>query len=170
MVKRFLPIILAGYFLVMIALVLFIHHYWKENTNQPVQPIAFSHQKHAGELGLECSTCHQYADKGPHATVPAVSICMSCHENVATDRLEIQKLTKFWNDKEPIPWIKIHNLPWHVVFTHKRHVKAGVECQTCHGEVQTMQVVRQVRSLKMGWCVSCHRQNNAPTDCLTCHK
>ncbi|GAB4182228.1 MAG: cytochrome c3 family protein [Calditrichia bacterium] len=170
MIKKIWPLLLIGYFIAAMAAVLYIHHYWQENTNAPEQPIAFSHQKHAGELELECTTCHQYADKGMHATVPAMSICMSCHEDVATDKPEIQKLTKFWNDKEPIPWVKIHDVPWHVYFSHKRHVAKGIECQTCHGEVQTMTKVRQVRSLDMGWCVSCHRQNNASTDCLTCHK
>lgn len=168
--KKFWPLIVTGYFLIVIAAILFIRYYWLTNTNAPEQPIAFSHAKHAGELKLPCTKCHVYADKGPQATVPAMSICMDCHKKVATDKPEIQKLTKYWEEKNPIPWIKVHNLPWHVYFSHKRHVKKGIKCQTCHGEVQAMPVVRQVRSLKMGWCVSCHRQNNAPTDCLTCHK
>lgn len=168
--KKFWPLLITGYFFASLLAILFIRYYWQENTNAPVQPIAFSHAKHAGELKLECTKCHIYADKGPQATVPAMSICMSCHNKVAVDKPEIKKLTKYWKEKEPIPWVKVHDLPWHVYFSHKRHVKKGIQCQTCHGEVQAMPVIRQARSLKMGWCVSCHRENNAPTDCLTCHK
>lgn len=99
-----------------------------------------------------------------------MKICADCHLKVATDKPEVKKLMKYWEDKQPVPWNKVHNLPWHVHFTHKRHIKAGIDCSVCHGEVRAMTTARQVRSLEMGWCVNCHREKGAPTDCLVCHK
>lgn len=160
----------AGFFLFLSLIVLGGGYYWYSSKKGPTQPIAFSHNIHAQKLGLGCTFCHIYADKSKHAGVPSLQKCMSCHQFVATDRPEIKKLHKYWNDKEPVPWVKVHTLPPHVNFTHKRHIKANIQCTQCHGYVQTMSVVRRVSSLKMGWCVSCHRTNNAPTDCLTCHK
>jgi len=95
---------------------------------------------------------------------------MECHVKVKTDSPEIQKLTAAWADGRPIEWKRVHSLPWHARFTHKPHIGAGIECTTCHGEVAGMAVMRQARSLEMGWCLNCHRQKSAPTDCLTCHK
>ena len=135
----------------------------------PVQPIAFSHPTHLNKVGLPCTHCHTTADKSPRAGVPAMSICMDCHQNAAADRPEIRKLRGYWDRKEPIPWIKVHILPRHVRFTHKRHFKAGVDCDVCHGDVRAMMPMRQARSLKMGWCVGCHRSKGAPTDCAACH-
>jgi c(7)-type cytochrome triheme protein len=97
---------------------------------------------------------------------------MECHIAVRTDRPEIQKLTKYWEDKEPVPWNRVHRIRIrnHVYFSHKRHVKADIKCEQCHGQLAAMAQVRQVSSLKMGWCVSCHEANQAPTDCTICHK
>lgn len=141
----------------------------------PTQPIAFSHQIHAGKLGLDCLYCHTGAAKSPIANIPAVSTCMGCHKLSVTDRPEIQKLTGYANRGEAVPWIEVYRLPDHVKFNHVRHVKAGIQCADCHGPVDQMDVVYQVPSLKMGWCVTCHRQNvdnpqfPASMDCLVCH-
>jgi Cytochrome c7 and related cytochrome c len=79
----------------------------------------------------------------------------------------------------PVQWVRVHSLPSFVYFNHSVHVDAGVDCQTCHGAVETMERVRQVSDLSMGWCVNCHRDANkngidgrrvyASTDCVTCH-
>lgn len=139
----------------------------------PEQPIAFSHATHAGKLGIDCQFCHAYADKSPHAGVPPVMRCVGCHRFPLTDttkQKEVDKLLAYWNEQRPIEWIKVHDLPDHAYFSHKRHVKAGIQCQTCHGPVETMVVVEKRAPLTMGWCVSCHRENNAPLECWTCHK
>ncbi|MCG8434132.1 MAG: cytochrome c family protein [Gammaproteobacteria bacterium] len=138
----------------------------------PEQPINFSHKIHAGDNAVPCLHCHVYADKSPSAGVPPVSKCMNCHKAIATDRPEIIKLTEYWETKQPIPWIKVHDVPDFVHFTHKRHVQAGVPCQHCHGPVEAMDKITQVSSLKMPWCVDCHteRQVENGRDCLTCHK
>jgi hypothetical protein len=91
---------------------------------------------------------------------------------------EITKLQGYWERGEEIPWVEVYRLPDYVKFNHKRHVKAGMLCQDCHGPVQEMDVVYQYPSLKMGWCLKCHRENldnpknpkyQATMDCLVCH-
>jgi hypothetical protein len=141
----------------------------------PVQPIRFPHDVHAGKLGINCLYCHWGAERSPIANLPAVSTCMGCHKMAVTDRPEVQKLAGYWERGEPIPWVEVYWLPDHVKFNHQRHLKAGLACQTCHGPVEKMKVVYAYPSLKMGWCVDCHRRhlndakNPASMDCLTCH-
>ena len=141
----------------------------------PKQPINFSHKTHAGKLGMNCLYCHYGADRSPIANVPPVSTCMDCHKIAVTDRPEIQKLTGYFERGEQVPWLAVHWLPDHVKFNHKRHVRAGTTCQECHGPVQEMDRVYQYSSLKMGWCLTCHRQkmndpvNPATMDCVACH-
>ncbi len=179
---------------------------------EPVQPIAYSHRLHAGELGIACLHCHSAAEKGKHAGIPSTNVCMNCHrfvsapwlvvkaENDSADRQkrlpqqivsqEIRKIYRAMglNDAvkpdpslrpTPISWMRVHALPDFVTFDHSIHVKAGVDCQTCHGAVETMERVRQVNDLSMGWCVNCHREANAggikgrhveaSTNCAACH-
>ena len=138
----------------------------------PAQPIEFSHRVHAGENEIPCQYCHTEARRSPSAGVPSVNKCMGCHTEVATDRPQVSLLTNYWDTKEPIPWVKVHDLPDFVHFTHKRHVAAGIECQTCHGAVETMDVVSREAPLKMGLCLDCHKQNEVEhgIDCWTCHK
>ena len=133
------------------------------------QPIAFSHQQHVGELEFDCQLCHPYARRGPVAGIPSVARCVGCHRVVQPQRPEIEKVLQYWEDAEPIPWVRVHSLPDHVRFTHKGHLRAGVACQSCHGDVSQMEATQQVEPLTMGWCVSCHEERRASTDCLTCH-
>jgi hypothetical protein len=140
----------------------------------PAQPIAYSHRIHAGQYKIACQYCHYSADKSPWVDIPPVELCMGCHKITAAQRPEIEKLTTYWNQQQPIPWVRVHHLPEHAKFTHKRHVKAGFTCQTCHGPVQEMDVVYQYSTLTMGWCITCHNGQNelkkkASVDCLTCH-
>jgi len=169
-IKKIVPFLLVGLLLFGLAVVIGMGVFWYHNDRKPEQPIAFNHQVHVVKLELECASCHQYADKSPRAGIPAMQVCMDCHKSAITEHPEIKKLTEYWNKKEPVPWVKVHWQRWHVHFTHKRHIKAGIECATCHGEVKAMTTARRVRSMEMGWCVNCHRENKAPTDCLTCHK
>jgi hypothetical protein len=143
---------------------------WQRAAISPDQPIAFPHTIHVSKLNLPCNFCHLYAGISRHAGGPPVEKCMSCHKSIATEREEIRKLTRYYEKKEPIEWNRVYFLPEHVYFSHKRHVKAGVDCENCHGRVGAMKKVRRVSSLKMGWCVSCHRARGAPRDCATCHQ
>ncbi|HWB28523.1 MAG TPA: c-type cytochrome [Chitinophagaceae bacterium] len=150
---------------------------------QPKQPIFYSHKVHAGINQINCMYCHIGTYQGKQATVPSVNICMNCHMAIkeykgaqlytaegeeVNGTAEIQKLYKYanytpgqvWDAKtaKPIEWIRIHNLPDHVYFNHSQHVVAGkVQCQTCHGEIQNMDEVKQFAPLSMGWCINCHR-------------
>jgi hypothetical protein len=135
----------------------------------PTQPVAFSHKLHAGTRKIPCLYCHSNAERSRHATVPSVNVCMNCHIVARTDRPAIQMITSLYQTGQTIPWVRVHRLPDYVYFSHRWHVAKGIACQTCHGPVETMDVVRQEQTLKMGWCISCHRQNKAPQECNTCH-
>jgi hypothetical protein len=137
--------------------------------NQPVQPINFPHPKHAGAvkdggLGMNCLYCHNTANKSFDVGMPAVGTCMGCHTIVAAAKPEIKKLAKYYADKRPVPWVRIHKVPEYVHFPHVRHVNAGVTCQTCHGQVQKMAQVYQYASLNMGWCINCHVNGYDPKE------
>ncbi len=136
---------------------------------KPEQPIPFSHKLHVEKNKMECQYCHSGVAKSPYATIPPVELCMGCHAHVRTESPYIQKLAEHYEQKKPLEWEPVHNLPEHAVFNHERHVKAGVGCNKCHGQVNEMEVVEKVSSLRMGWCVSCHRMNGASIDCSTCH-
>ena len=136
----------------------------------PAQPIEFSHVIHAGSYRIDCQYCHADARRSPYAGLPSVERCMGCHKIVAAQgNPEVQKLHAHWNQKQPIPWVRIHKLPGFVYFPHKRHIAKGLECQECHGPVERMQRVAQVAPLTMGWCVQCHAERRAPLDCVNCH-
>lgn len=142
---------------------------------KPEQPIKFSHKLHAGDLKMECQFCHHTVAKSEFAAIPEVEVCMGCHSQLvnteATQKSEeIKKLKEFHEKGEPIPWQKVHVMPDYVRFTHKRHVKAGVACQECHGQMDSMEVVERASSMKMGWCVGCHREKGTSIDCAVCHK
>lgn len=179
---------------------------------EPVQPIAYSHLLHAGELGISCLHCHTGAERGRTAGIPAANVCMNCHTQITAPFLSVRaendlaakenrpprrmistELRKLYeslglNDElkpdsqkvaRGVEWVRVHSLPSFVYFNHSAHIKAGVACQTCHGNVETMERVRQVGSLSMGSCVNCHRETGltatdgkkvtASTDCVVCH-
>ncbi|HZI24433.1 MAG TPA: c-type cytochrome [Chryseolinea sp.] len=134
----------------------------------PKQPIAFSHKIHAGQYEIDCKYCHIGVTKGKNATIPSVNICMNCHNQIKTGTLtgegEIGKIVAAYENNKPIEWVRIHNLPDLAYFNHAQHVNVGgVECQTCHGPIETMDVVRQHSLLTMGWCIDCHRKTDVNT-------
>lgn len=138
----------------------------------PAQPIEFSHALHAGEHEIPCMQCHVYAERTPVAGAPPVSKCMDCHANIDTESDELDKLEAYWEAGEPIEWVKVYSVPDFVHFTHKRHVRAGLACQDCHGPVETMERVERVNDPLMNWCVDCHVVHEVEhgKDCWTCHK
>ncbi len=151
---------------------------------EPVQPIHFSHKIHAGDNGIDCKYCHSSARVSKASGIPSLNVCMNCHKNINAfagdkDSLyvdhskefytgEIKKLydavgwdataQKYTGKQKPVKWVRVHNLPDFVYFNHSQHVSvAGVECQTCHGPVEKMEIMRQHAPLTMGWCINCHR-------------
>jgi hypothetical protein len=133
------------------------------------QPIAFSHARHVAQAGIDCQFCHTYARRGPVAGIPSVERCVGCHRSILTERPEILKVLDYWEQEVPIPWIRVHDLPDYVRFSHKAHVRSGIDCAACHGDVAGMDIAVQVESLSMGWCVDCHTAREASRDCLVCH-
>lgn len=128
----------------------------------PDQPIKFSHKVHAGQNQTECIYCHSSAPYSKSAGIPPVNVCMNCHlivrNGTRSGSTEIAKVIKAYEDKVPVRWVKVYNLPDHVFFSHAQHVGAGgVACQTCHGKVEEKDVITQVSDLSMGWCINCHR-------------
>jgi len=166
---------------------------------RPVQPIAYSHRVHAGELAIPCLYCHPGAERSRNAGIPSQGMCMNCHrfvkatlgaireeERLAEEEgrsplpvvsLELEKL--FAADEQGVEWARVHKLPDFVYFDHRPHVASGLACQRCHGPIESMDRVRQFSSLSMGWCVDCHRASSGTRlagkpvdpslDCVTCH-
>jgi Cytochrome c7 and related cytochrome c len=149
---------------------------------EPVQPIAFSHKLHAGEMQIACVYCHAGAETSRYAGIPALNVCMNCHEKVTSSfaqqqqpqPMESPELRKLYDalalddvlapvegkTPKPVAWQRVHRLPDFVYFDHRAHITAAVRCQQCHGPVETMDRVRQFETLAMGWCVNCHRDVN----------
>lgn len=127
----------------------------------PTQPVAYSHKLHAGNMGMDCLYCHSTVDKAAYAAIPATEVCMNCHERVKPQSPEIIKVRESYATGKPIPWVKIHRLPDYVFFNHKAHVTNGVSCVSCHGRIDQMTEVKQVKELTMAWCLECHRNPEA---------
>lgn len=183
--NQFLMLVVSIFFL--LASAYFVYGYFMQigvdQGYQPVQPIHYSHRIHAGDNAIDCKYCHSSARSSKHSGIPSINVCMNCHKSIyqvapetqaegvaigVDYNAEIKKLYKAagWDDAEqkytgnsqPIKWVRIHNLPDFVYFNHSQHVSvAGVECQTCHGPIQEMEVVSQFAPLTMGWCIECHR-------------
>jgi hypothetical protein len=136
----------------------------------PPQPVPFSHRVHAGVNGIGCTMCHAYAERSVVAGIPSMARCVGCHKFIGRDKPAVQLVLKTNEEGKVLAWNRVYVLPDHVYFTHERHVSAGLRCQECHGEIQTMDVTRRARALTMGWCVDCHRKREAPAECVICHK
>ena len=185
--NQFLMLVVAIFFLLSSAY--FVYGYLMQvgvdQGYQPIQPIHYSHKIHAGDNGIDCKYCHSSARVSKHSGIPALNVCMNCHKSIyevapstATEEYskafydgEIQKLYDAvgWDDAEqkytgktkPVKWVRIHNLPDFAYFNHSQHVSvAGLECQTCHGPVEEMEIMYQFSPLTMGWCINCHRETN----------
>jgi len=173
---------------------------------EPRQPIPFSHKRMAGVpdwqvnekgervniggFGIPCVYCHTMPYKGRHSTLPSTAVCMNCHSTVGLNREWVLKMKEYWDRGEPIPWVKVHDLPDFVYYDHSVHLNAKDEfgrpklplvdangqpmvvCQNCHGDVAKMDIVSVQNTFNMQWCVDCHRkpEMKASTDCITCHR
>ena len=124
---------------------------------QPRQPIDYSHALHAGELAIDCRYCHAQVEVSAVASVPPSQLCMNCHQLVQRDSPLLEPLRASLANRQPIPWVRIHNVPDYAYFDHSVHVGAGVGCVSCHGRVDEMVVVQQTEPLSMAWCLDCHR-------------
>jgi hypothetical protein len=122
------------------------------------QPVQFSHQHHAGELGIDCRYCHTTVEHLAYAGMPPTQTCMNCHKEIWRDSEFLAPVRESWRDDRSISWTKVYDLPGYVYFNHSAHVAKGVGCETCHGNVTRMNVLWQQPTLNMEWCLDCHRQ------------
>lgn len=161
----------AGLVIVLVVAVLLVAAAVSDAADQ--QPIAFNHNVHVVKNGMECQFCHTGVDKSPVAGIPSVEKCMGCHTHIATDNQEIVKLQSYWENQEPIPWVRVNRQPDFVYFNHQSHVAASVSCGECHGDVKNMTVAESVVNMNMGFCLDCHAEQDnkdALWDCATCHR
>lgn len=141
----------------------------------PAQPFPYSHKIHAGDLGLECRACHTGDEtpgnaSGALMTFPGTETCMGCHGDIATNKPSIIQLTDYHNRNQTIPWRRVYSIAEGVTWSHQTHLSAGVECETCHGEVRALEVMVQTTAVAaMSSCISCHQARGAKTTCQTCH-
>ncbi len=136
----------------------------------PVQPVPFSHALHAGRLGMDCRYCHTTVESAGFAAIPPTQTCMNCHSTIHNDKVTLAPVRDSHATGKPMEWKKIHDLGDYSYFNHSAHINKGVGCVTCHGRVDTMDVVRQAKNLSMSWCIECHRnpeQHLRPRDQIT---
>ena len=183
--NQFLLVVTAIFFLLASAYFVygFLMQIGVDQDYAPIQPIHYSHRIHAGSNKIDCKYCHSSARVSKHSGIPSLNVCMNCHKIIAevSDTTatpeyskqfydgEIKKLykavgwdvttQKYTGKTEPVKWVRIHNLPDFVYFNHAQHVTvAKIECQKCHGPVQTYEIQKQFAPLTMGWCINCHRE------------
>ena len=173
---------------------------------EPRQPILFRHTRMAGPpvwqtdakgqqvnvggFGIPCVYCHTMPYKGRHSTVPSTAVCMNCHTSVGLNKEWVLKMKDYWDRGEPVPWVKVHDMPDFVYYDHAAHVNAKDDqghpklpvkdaqgntinvCEHCHGKVEQEEIVRVQVNFNMQWCLDCHRkpETKASTDCVTCHR
>lgn len=128
---------------------------------RPEQPVPFSHKIHAGDNKISCMYCHNSVEVSAHSPIPPTSTCMNCHRVVKAESPNLELVRSSWENNMPIQWRRVHKLPDYVNFNHSRHIRAEIDCASCHGQVEEMGVVTQVNPLNMGWCLDCHRNPDA---------
>ena len=169
MKRNFLPITLTLGTAVFVAL--FIYFYWFSPATRigPEQPIPFSHNVHAGVKNIQCRFCHPYVDYSNHPGLPAVEKCLYCHNYIIANFSWIKVEHRYYNTKTPTPWVKVNGIAEHVLFNHQRHIRFGVQCIECHGQVQNEHRL-PTKNWRMQECILCHRAKGANLGCwLACH-
>lgn len=124
---------------------------------KPVQPITFSHKVHSGDYKMKCLFCHTTAVKSAFSSIPSTYSCMVCHIALRNEKESMKLLNQSYDRNKPIVWKRLYKLPDYTHFNHSRHINASIDCSSCHGEVDRMEVLTQVSELTMQWCLDCHR-------------
>ena len=123
------------------------------------QPVPFSHEHHVGGLGIDCRYCHTSVENSSFAGIPATEVCMSCHSQIWSNSEMLAPVRESYRSGKPLEWTRVHDLPDFVFFNHSIHIKKGVGCESCHGRVDEMPLMRRSASLQMSWCLDCHRHH-----------
>lgn len=148
--------ILAG--IVWVLLIIFRSPYVTAEDVVVEQPVQFSHEHHVDGLGLDCRYCHTSVEESSFADIPPVHTCMTCHSQIWNDSPMLEPIRESYDTGEPIEWQRVHDLPDFVYFDHSIHVQKGIGCETCHGNVDEMPLMRKAEPMTMEWCLECHRQ------------
>ena len=121
------------------------------------QPVHFSHKHHVTGMGIDCRYCHTTVEVSSFAGVPPTETCMTCHSQIWTEAPILEPVRASFRDNKPIEWNRVHDLPDFVYFNHSIHVSQGIGCQSCHGQVDQMPLMKKAHTLNMEWCLDCHR-------------
>jgi hypothetical protein len=121
------------------------------------QPVLFSHKHHVAGIGIDCRYCHTAVEESAFAGIPPTQTCMNCHAQIWADAPLLEPVRHSYRTDRSIEWIRVHDLPDFVSFDHSIHVKKGIGCVTCHGQVDQMPLVWREKTLHMEWCLECHR-------------
>lgn len=128
------------------------------NVRVPIkQPVAFSHQLHNGQMGIDCRYCHTSVEVAASANVPPTETCMTCHSQIRVGSPQLEAVYTSWETEQPIAWNRVHDLADFVYFNHSAHINKGIGCSECHGRMDQMVGVWKNQPLTMGWCLECHR-------------
>ncbi len=144
-------------FLSVVVAMLYLSGYHTRQHEVVTQPIQFSHAHHVGGMGLDCRYCHTSVEESAFANIPPTKTCMNCHSQIWTNAPILEPVRASFREDKPLQWTRVHDLPDFVYFNHSIHVKQGVGCVTCHGQVDKMPLVYQESTLMMNWCLDCHR-------------
>lgn len=151
-------------------IILPFYSFFQKQSIGPRQPIPFSHRVHAGTKEISCLICHPDAPTSDYAGIPGTETCMLCHSKIIKEFSPIRDLHAHFHNKQPILWNKVAQVPDYSYFSHRVHVQRGIDCGNCHGDVKGMDRIEQVHDFNMGFCLDCHRAENAPIGCYTCHR
>lgn len=141
--------------------------YYTQQDVSRAQPVPFSHEHHVNGLGIHCLYCHTSVKESAFAGIPPTKTCMTCHSQIWTNAAMLEPIRQSWAEQKPIQWTRVHKLPDFVYFNHSIHVAKGIGCASCHGAVDKMPLMYQANTLRMGWCLDCHRhpeQNIRPRE------
>ena len=128
------------------------------NVRVPIeQPVAFSHQLHNGQMGIDCRYCHTSVEVAASANIPPTETCMTCHSQIRVGSPQLEAVYTSWETVQPIAWNRVHDLADFVYFNHSAHINKGIGCSECHGRMDQMVGVWKNQPLTMGWCLECHR-------------
>ena len=159
----------AGAIVLLLALIPLYHAVFPAAAGKK-QPIPFSHRFHTSTKKLSCLVCHPGVLRGARAEIPPLETCMLCHERIITAYPAIADLGSHYRDRKPVEWVRIAKVPDFVFFNHHMHVRNGIDCGACHGNIKSMDRIVPVHEFTMGFCVECHKKHAASRDCYTCHR
>ncbi len=164
------PFFLSLLILALLGTSVLLYFFYYQSRIGPEQPVPFSHRVHVNEKHISCFFCHEGAVNSARAGIPPLETCMLCHSRIIIHHPEIENLRAHYEANTPVEWKKIYDLPDFAFFNHSVHMYRKIDCSRCHGNVNDMDRIEQVQEFKMNFCIDCHRENSATTECFTCHR